>query len=75
MMSGSGPDRFLITGCASGIGRHLADVALGRGHRVLATDVDSDALANRAAEARWPGERARAERAFSLAAPGRGGVG
>lgn len=54
--------RFLITGCASGIGRHLADVALARGHRVLATDVDLGALIDHAAEAPWPSERARTER-------------
>ena len=58
-MSISTPDRFLITGCASGIGRHLADVALARGHRVLATDVNFEALVDHAAEAPWPEERAR----------------
>ncbi len=56
------PDRFLVTGCASGIGRHLADEILARGHRVMATDVDFDALIAHAAEARWPPERARTER-------------
>ncbi len=56
------PDRFLITGCASGIGRHLADQALARGHRVLATDVNLAALADHAAEAPWPEERARIEK-------------
>ena len=58
----SAPDRFLITGCASGIGRHLADEALARGHRVLATDVNLAALADHAAEAPWPEELARIER-------------
>ncbi len=61
-MSPPTPDRFLITGCASGIGRHLADAALGRGHRVLATDIDLGALIDHAAEASWPKERARAEK-------------
>ncbi len=55
-------DRFLITGCASGIGRHLAGDALARGWRVLATDVDSGALAGAAADDGWPTERARLER-------------
>ncbi len=54
--------RFLITGCASGIGRHLADVALARGHKVLATDISLGALIDHAAEAPWPSERARTER-------------
>ena len=54
--------RLVITGCASGIGRHLADEALARGHRVLATDVNLEALVDHAAEARWPEERARTER-------------
>ena len=30
--------RILVTGCASGIGRDLAEVLLAAGHRVLATD-------------------------------------
>ncbi|MCP5118290.1 MAG: SDR family NAD(P)-dependent oxidoreductase [bacterium] len=56
------PDRFLITGCASGIGRRLAGEVLARGWRVLATDVDADALAAAAAEDGWPGNRARTDR-------------
>ncbi len=55
-------DRFLVTGCASGIGRHLAGEILARGHRVLATDLDSGALAGAAADDGWPPERARLER-------------
>lgn len=54
------PDRFLITGCASGIGRHLAATLLARGHRVAATDVAEDAL--RAAAAGWPSDRLRLAR-------------
>ncbi len=61
-MSPPSPDRFLITGCASGIGRHLADEALARGHRVLATDIHLEILVDHAAEAPWPEERARTER-------------
>ncbi len=61
-MSLQPPSRFLITGCASGIGRHLADVALARGHQVLATDINLDALIDHAAEAPWPKERARTEK-------------
>ena len=37
--------RFLLTGCASGIGRHLAKVLVRKGHRVMATDVNRDGLA------------------------------
>src|SRR5262245_26017592 len=33
-----GSRRILVTGCASGIGRDLAEVLLRAGHRVLATD-------------------------------------
>ena len=56
------PDRFLLTGCASGIGRHLADVLIARGHRVWATDIDLAGLRSHAAEAGWPEERVRSER-------------
>ncbi len=48
---------FLLTGCASGIGRHLADVLVGRGHRVVATDADIDALSRHAEDRRWPDDR------------------
>ncbi|MEM7352842.1 MAG: SDR family oxidoreductase [Acidobacteriota bacterium] len=53
-MPASTPDRFLLTGCASGIGRHLANELLQRGHRVLATDLDLEALERYAARAGWP---------------------
>jgi 3-oxoacyl-[acyl-carrier protein] reductase len=56
------PRTFFLTGCASGIGRHLADVLLARGHRVWATDINLDALARHAAEAAWPEDRARVRR-------------
>lgn len=44
---------FLITGCASGLGRHLTGAALRRGHQVLATDLDFDALQEAAEEDAW----------------------
>jgi 3-oxoacyl-[acyl-carrier protein] reductase len=46
--------RALVTGAASGIGRRWAGALALRGHRVLATDVDLDALARARAEDRWP---------------------
>jgi len=48
---------FVLTGCASGIGRHLADVLVGRGECVVATDVDADALSKHADAQGWPAER------------------
>lgn len=52
------PQRFFITGCASGIGRHAADVLLAAGHTVFATDVRLEPLRDFAAAREWPGERA-----------------
>jgi NADP-dependent 3-hydroxy acid dehydrogenase YdfG len=52
-MTASAAQVFLLTGAASGIGRHLAGVLLGQGHRVLATDVDAAALARAASEDGW----------------------
>lgn len=40
----SSPETFLITGCASGIGRHLAETFVSQGRRVLLTDVAADRL-------------------------------
>lgn len=50
---------FFLTGCASGIGRHLAGVFLRGGARVFATDHAWEALEARAAGDRWPVERLR----------------
>lgn len=44
---------FLITGCASGIGRHLAERAVTAGHQLLATDLDAAALAREAQRLGW----------------------
>lgn len=50
---------FMVTGAASGIGRHLVGAALTRGHRVLASDLRREALEEaRRAEA-WPPARTR----------------
>lgn len=53
------PKTFVLTGCASGIGRHLADVLIGQGHRVLATDVHLAALHEHARAQGWPTDRVR----------------
>ncbi|MEW5740163.1 MAG: SDR family oxidoreductase [Myxococcota bacterium] len=48
---------FLVTGCASGIGKHLAGAITRRGHQLVATDVNSAGLEAAAKEGGW-GERA-----------------
>jgi 3-oxoacyl-[acyl-carrier protein] reductase len=50
---------FALTGCASGIGRHLADVLIAQGHRVVATDINLSALEEHARARGWPAERVR----------------
>jgi len=45
--------RFMLTGCASGMGRHLTGCLLKRGHKVLATDLSSDALEKASKEEGW----------------------
>lgn len=61
------PDRFLVTGAASGIGRRLVGDLAARGHRVMACDVDASALAARHEEDAW-GDAVR-ERAFDVRDP------
>ncbi len=57
-----GGQRFFLTGCASGIGRHLADVLLAAGHEVFATDLDDVALRAHAETRAWPIARAHTRR-------------
>ena len=51
------PQVFVITGCASGIGRHLAQRAAAAGHHVLATDINYELLATDASRLDWPAPR------------------
>lgn len=50
---------FFLTGCASGMARHLTGVLLGQGHRVFATDVNLSALEAAAQERGWAQDRVR----------------
>ena len=50
---------FFLTGCASGIGRHLADRLVREGHQLMATDIREEALAEVAETSAWPRERCR----------------
>lgn len=52
------PRRFLLTGCASGMGRHLAGALLRRGHAVFATDFNETGLHTAALEDGWEGNSA-----------------
>jgi 3-oxoacyl-[acyl-carrier protein] reductase len=55
-------DVFFLTGCASGIGRHMTEVLRRRGNRVFATDLDEAALSRVAEELGWPPETVRTAR-------------
>lgn len=46
-------DVFLLTGCASGIGRHLTRALSNLGHQVLATDVNEEGLSTAAKADGW----------------------
>lgn len=39
------PNTYFLTGCANGIGRHMAQVFYDQGHNVVATDIDPVGLA------------------------------
>jgi 3-oxoacyl-[acyl-carrier protein] reductase len=49
---------IIITGCASGIGRYLAEVLHREGHCLALTDVDEKRLQEAAEENGWTGEKA-----------------
>jgi len=50
---------FFLTGCASGMARHLTNVLQQRGDRVFATDVNLAALEQAARELGWPEDRVK----------------
>lgn len=54
MSQGSSGKCYLLTGCASGIGRHLTGQMLARGHSVVATDLAYDNLLKVAKDDQWP---------------------
>ncbi len=47
-----------LTGCASGVGLHLADAFLRRGYRVVATDINIDELEQQVLSREWNRDRA-----------------
>jgi 3-oxoacyl-[acyl-carrier protein] reductase len=51
------PQHFFLTGCASGMGRHLTGVLAEEGHHIFATDLSAEALEATASEANWPRDR------------------
>src|SRR5690349_15027418 len=55
----AGTKTYFITGCASGIAQHVADRLVAQGARVYATDVNYDAMALHAKEAKWPEDRVK----------------
>ena len=58
-------DTFLVTGAASGIGRCLVGALLARGHRVMAADLDLEALESTASSDEWAADR-RLLQAFDI---------
>lgn len=51
------PDTYFLTGCASGIGRHLADRLIDQGASICAADIDAGALEEYAQRKDWPRDR------------------
>ncbi|MBS2936562.1 SDR family oxidoreductase [Nocardioides sp. J2M5] len=49
-MTGAGATSCVVTGGARGIGRGIAELLVARGHRVVVSDVDAEAVAATAAE-------------------------
>ena len=51
------PDTYFLTGCASGIGRHLTDRLIAEDATICATDIGFSALQDYARTAGWPPDR------------------
>lgn len=49
----SEPQVMILTGCASGIGQHLAGVLAAQGHRLIVTDINEEGLRAYAQERAW----------------------
>ncbi len=47
------PQTFFLTGCASGMGRHITTVLARQGHRIVATDIAGEQLEQVATEEGW----------------------
>ncbi|GMU94024.1 MAG: short-chain dehydrogenase [Candidatus Hydrogenedentota bacterium] len=62
MSAGQGKQTYFMTGCASGIGQHVAELLIARGERVYATDVGYDAMAQYAKSRGWPEDRVKLDR-------------
>jgi NADP-dependent 3-hydroxy acid dehydrogenase YdfG len=58
-MATDGAKTYFMTGAAGGIGGWVSDRLIERGDRVFATDVNIDALRERANQGRWPEDRVR----------------
>jgi 3-oxoacyl-[acyl-carrier protein] reductase len=56
------PKTMLLTGCASGIGRHLTTALSRLGHRIVATDLDGAELARQATEHKWSAGQVKLEK-------------
>jgi len=48
---------YFLTGCASGMGRHMTSAIVRRGGRAYATDLNREALEQARAEEGWPADR------------------
>ncbi len=59
MSNSPSPLTHFMTGCGSGIGQYVADLLIGRGDRVYATDANFEALETHAREKGWPEDRVK----------------
>ncbi|MGH7438012.1 MAG: SDR family oxidoreductase, partial [Polyangiaceae bacterium] len=69
MRAPTGPRVFVVTGCASGIGRSLARRLHADGHSLLATDVNEEGLRKSAGADGWAGSDRAVVRALDVRDP------